>query len=261
MTPQGLLAGRTAFITGAARGIGQAVAKAYVAEGARVAMADIDTAAVASAAAHLDPERTMAVGLDVTDEAATEAVAQKVEARLGTVDIVVANAGILHLQHAVDTPLDTWKRVLDVNLTGAFVTAKVFAGRMIAAAKPGQVIFTSSLFGLRGGRENASYSASKFGMIGLAQSMAAEVAGNGIRVNCVCPGQMQTDMIEQLFQDRAKIQGITVAAARDRLVSRIPTGHLGAMDDLAGTYVWLASPLSGYVTGQSIVVDGGWQVG
>jgi NAD(P)-dependent dehydrogenase (short-subunit alcohol dehydrogenase family) len=151
--------------------------------------------------------------------------------------------------------------VIEVNLTGAFLTAQAFLKPLLAAGRPGQVIFTSSLFGLRGGRENAAYSASKFGMIGLAQSLAAEVASNGIRVNCVCPGQMDTDMIRQLFRDRAALTGATEAEVAGRLTARIPTGALGRMDELAGTYVWLASDLSRYVTGQSITVDGGWQVG
>lgn len=119
-------------------------------------------------------------------------------------------------------------------------------------------VFTSSLFGLRGGRENAAHSASQFGMVGLAQSMAAELAADAILVNCVCPGQMDTDMIRQLFRDRAAIRGVPESEVRGALESRIPAGHLS---QLAGTCVYLASPLCDYVTGQAVTVDGGWQVG
>lgn len=253
-----LLSGRVAVVTGAAGGIGRAVAEAFAGHGARVALIDLPGAALDWAEGR---DAFLSVPLDVTDEAATDRAVTTVTDALGLADIVVPNAGILHLEHTVDIPLDTWRRVIEVNLTGAFVTARAFVRPLLAANRPGQVIFTSSLFGLRGGRENAAYSASKFGMVGLAESLAAEVAGQGIRVNCVCPGQMDTAMIRQLFRDRAQLTGSTEAAVADRLVSRIPAGALGRMDELAGTYVWLASDLSRYVTGQSIVVDGGWQVG
>ena len=98
-------------------------------------------------------------------------------------------------------------------------------------------------------------------MIGVMESMAAELAGDGILVNAVCPGQMDTDMIRQLFRDRAALRGVDAAEVRQSLESRIPVGHLGPLDHLAGTYVYLASRLSRYVTGQAITVDGGWQVG
>ena len=258
----GLLKGKTAIVTGAARGIGLAVTGAYLAQGANVVMADVLADELEAAAAKLQaPDRIMTAVLDVTDEAGTEQLAEAAASRFGSVDIVVPNAGILVLKHAVDIELAEWRRVVDINLTGAFITAKIFGRRLIGQGTGGRIIFTSSLFGLRGGKENAAYSAAKFGMIGLAQSMAAELAGHGILVNSVCPGQMETDMIAKLFADRAALTGTTAAAVRGALEGRIPVGHLGTMDELAGTYVWLASHLSRYVTGQSITVDGGWQVG
>ena len=259
-----LLAGRVAFISGAARGIGLAVARAFLAHGASVAMADVQAEEVARSAAALAEEwgdRTMALALDVTDEPATGHAARAAVERFGKVDVAVPNAGVLLLRHAVDIAVDDWRRVIDVNLTGAFITARVLARQMVAQGDGGRIVFTSSLFGLRGGRENAAYSASKFGMVGLAQSMAAELAPDGILVNCVCPGQMDTDMIRQLFRDRAAIQGISEAEVRSALESRIPAGRLGPLSQLAGTYVYLASSLCDYVTGQAITVDGGWQVG
>ena len=162
---------------------------------------------------------------------------------------------------AVDTAVEDFRRVVDVNLTGAFITAKVLALRLIDQGDGGRIILTSSLFGLRGGRENAAYSASKFGVIGVMQCLAAELAEHGILVNCVCPGQMDTDMLRQLFRDRAVLTGASEEEVRGKLESRIPIGRLGPLHELAGTYVYLASDLCGYVTGQSIVVDGGWKVG
>ena len=259
-----LLAGRVAFVSGAAQGIGLAVARAFLSHGASVAMADVQADALRRAAARLAEEfgeRTLALALDVTDEAATERAAAATVARFGKVDVAVPNAGILLLRHALDIGLNEWRRVIDVNLSGAFVTARVLARHMVGQGAGGRIIFTSSLFGLRGGRENAAYSASKFGVVGLAQSMAAELAPEGILVNCVCPGQMDTDMIRQLFRERGALQGVPEGEVRSDLERRIPVGHLGPLSQLAGTYVYLASSLSDYVTGQAITVDGGWQVG
>jgi NAD(P)-dependent dehydrogenase (short-subunit alcohol dehydrogenase family) len=259
----GLLEGKTAFITGGAQGIGLAVAEAYLKHGAKVIAADIDKRAVAEAhsrLASLAGDRARVVDLDVTNEDATEALADRLF-RDGGVDIVVPNAGILVLKRAVDIDLPTWRRVLDINLTGAFVTATSFARRMVPQGRGGRIILTSSLFGLRGGVENAAYSASKFGMIGLMQCLAAELAADGILVNCVCPGQMDTAMLHSLFDARAVLQGRPAEELKAAFKAKIPLGQLGKLDDLAGAYVYLASDLARYVVGQSLVIDGGWQVG
>jgi NAD(P)-dependent dehydrogenase (short-subunit alcohol dehydrogenase family) len=259
----GLLEGKTAFITGGAQGIGLAVAEAYLKHGAKVIAADIDKRAVAGAQsrlASLAGDRARVVELDVTNEDATEALADCLF-KDGGVDIVVPNAGILVLKRAVDIDLPTWRRVLDINLTGAFVTATSFARRMVPQGRGGRIILTSSLFGLRGGVENAAYSASKFGMIGLMQCLAAELAADGILVNCVCPGQMDTAMLHSLFDARAVLQGKPAEELKAAFKAKIPLGQLGKLDDLAGAYVYLASDLARYVVGQSLVIDGGWQVG
>ena len=260
MAQNGLLEGKVAFITGAAQGIGLAVARAFIAQGAHVMLADIAAEAVSDAAAELG-DCAHSFAFDVTDETSTERAGQATLDAFGRLDIVVPNAGVLLLRHGVDTAVEDFRRVVDVNLTGAFITAKVLARRLIDRDEGGRIILTSSLFGLRGGRENAAYSASKFGVIGVMQCLAAELAEHGILVNCVCPGQMDTDMIRQLFRDRAVLTGASEEEVRGKLESRIPIGRLGPLDELAGTYVYLASDLCGYVTGQSIVVDGGWQVG
>ena len=255
-----LLDDKVAVITGGAQGIGLAVARAFIEHGAKVVVADVQAEAVVKAAKSLGSS-AMALTLDVTDEAATAKAGAAVMDRFGRLDIVVPNAGILLLKHAVETEVAGFRKVIDINLTGAFITSKVLAPLIVGGRRGGRIILTSSLFGLRGGRENAAYSASKFGMVGLMQCLAAELASDGILVNAVCPGQMDTDMIRQLFRDRAMIRGITEAEVRGALEAKIPVGHLGPLDQLAGTYVYLASDLSRYITGQSIVVDGGWQVG
>lgn len=248
-----LLHGKTAMITGAARGIGLAVSRAYAAQGARVILADVDLPTTDAAAKGIDGAR--AVVLDVTDEAATEIAFDRLTADGWTPDVVVPNAGILHLEEMSTLPVDRFRAVVDVNLTGAFLTARAAARRM---TDDGRIILTSSLFGLRGGAQNAAYSASKFGMVGLMQSMAADLAPRGILVNAVAPGQIVTEMMDKLVADRL---AMGLPDPRERLRARIPLGRLGTPEELAGTYVWLASSLSAYVTGQTIAVDGGWQVG
>lgn len=259
-----LLAGRIAVVTGGAGAIGGAIGRSMAAHGADVVIADVDESSASRLAEELAARsgvRTMGVAADVTDADALEAAADRIEAELGTVDIVVANAGLLSAQPAVEMSPDRWRGILDVNLTGAFLTATVFARRLQRARRPGSIIFSSSLFGLRGGRGNAAYSASKFGIIGLMQSLAAELAGDGIRVNAVCPGQIESPMIGELFARRAEATGRTAAEERRTFTERIPAGRLGTPDDVAKAFVYLASDLSEYVTGHPLLVDGGWQVG
>ena len=256
-----LLKGKVAFITGAGQGIGLAVARAYAAHGALVVLADIAADMLERAAATFaDPASVRIIPLDVTDEAQTARALEQTIASFGRVDCVVANAGILTLKHVVDLEPAAWRRVIDVNLTGAFLTARQFGRQLIRQGTGGRIIFTSSLFGLRGGVENGAYSASKFGLIGLMQSLAAELARHDILVNAVCPGQMNTDMMQALFRDRAVLTGRTPEAVEAALLSRIPVGRLGTMQDLTGIYIYLASELCQYCTGQSFTVDGGWQV-
>lgn len=264
MSANNLLMGRIALVTGAVGAIGEAIADRMAAQGADVVIADLDEGQAATTAATIAERhgvRALGVGVDVTNPAGLEAVADRVEAELGVCDVVVANAGILVAKPALEIEAREWNAVISVNLTGAFHTATVFAKRLERANRPGSVIFSSSLFGVRGGRGNAAYSASKFGLIGLAQSMAAELALAGIRVNSVCPGQIQTAMIDDLFRKRAEQNSTTMDYERAEFERRIPMGRLGAVEDVADTFVYLASDLSAYVTGQSIIVDGGWQVG
>lgn len=263
-TPAGLLQGRRALVTGAVGAIGAAIADRMAAHGAEVVVADLDEAASTSVAndiAERHGVRTLGIGADVTDAANLEKAADRVASELGVCDVIVANAGILLAKPALEIEPRQWDAVINVNLTGAFHTATVFARRLVAEGRPGSVVFSSSLFGVRGGRGNAAYSASKFGLIGLAQSMAAELAPEGIRVNSVCPGQIETAMLDDLFATRAEQNGTTFEAERAQFVSRIPAGRLGTAGDVADTFVYLASDLASYVTGQSLIVDGGWQVG
>jgi NAD(P)-dependent dehydrogenase (short-subunit alcohol dehydrogenase family) len=253
-----LLEGRVAFITGGAQGIGRAVAERFAREGARVMIGDIDLDAARAAAEALPGAE--AVQLDVSDPDAVERAEVACRDRLGPADVVVANAGILVLAPALELGLEAWQRSLDVNLTGAFLTCRTFARAMVERGE-GRIIVTSSLYGRRGGRENVAYAATKFGVIGLVESLAAELAAHGVMVNAVCPGQVDTQMMRELFVRRATLQDRSASDVADDLLARIPVGRLAGVEEIADVFVYLASPLSRYVTGQSLVVDGGMQVG
>lgn len=262
-TTDQLLTGKSAVITGGAGVIGAAIAEGMAQRGADVAIADVDgdqASIVAERIALQYGVQAIGIAADVTDLSSLESTADHIETRVGVCDVVVVNAGILILKPAIDITAQEWNTVISVNLTGAFHTAAVFARRLERARRPGSIIFNSSLFGVRGGRGNSAYSASKFGLIGVAQCMAAELAPLGIRVNAVCPGQIETTMIEALFARRAEENDSTPQYERDQFVQKIPMGRLGAASDVADVFVYLASDMSAYVTGQSMVVDGGWQV-
>jgi NAD(P)-dependent dehydrogenase (short-subunit alcohol dehydrogenase family) len=253
-----LLEGSVALITGAGSGIGRAIAERFVGAGARIAAADIDAQA-AEGTAHA--VGGVALSVDVADEASVQAGIDACMEQFGRLDIAVANAGVLHLSPGVDTDLRAWQRVLDVNLTGAFLTARAAARTLVAQGHGGRIILTSSLFGTRGGAENAAYSASKFGVVGLAECLAAELAADAITVNAVCPGQVDTPMMEAFFRDRGALRGVDARVVRDEVVGRIPSGRMATAAEIADVFVFLASPMAGYITGQSIVVDGGITVG
>jgi NAD(P)-dependent dehydrogenase (short-subunit alcohol dehydrogenase family) len=259
-----LLEGEVALVTGAADGIGLAIARRFAAEGACVALADIRAEAAEDAAAALRDEGhdAIALAMDVADEDSTEAAVHACAEQFGGLDIAVANAGIIHLAPALDFELAQFRRVLDVNLVGAFLTCRAAARHMVQAGTAGRLILTSSLFGIRGGRGNAAYSASKFGAIGLAECLAADLAPHNILVNAVCPGQIDTPLLRKTVAEKSALP--VAGGVRDvaqEMLAGIPLGRLGEPDEVSDVFVFLASPLARYVTGQSLVVDGGMTVG
>jgi len=259
-----LLEGDIALVTGAADGIGLAIARRFAAEGASVALADVRAEAAEDAAAALRDEGhdAIALAMDVGDEASTDAAVRACAEQLGGLDIAVANAGIIHLAPALDLELAQFRRVLDVNLVGAFLTCRAAARLMVDAGTAGRLIITSSLFGIRGGRGNAAYSASKFGAIGLAECLAADLAQHDILVNAVCPGQVDTPLLRKTVAEKAALP--SAGGVRDvaqEMVAGIPLGRLGDPDEVSDVFVFLASRLARYVTGQALVVDGGMTVG
>ncbi|NQV96454.1 MAG: SDR family oxidoreductase [Acidimicrobiaceae bacterium] len=263
-TALGLLDGRRIIITGAGRGIGKGVAIACAAQGASIALLDIDSELVQSVVQDLKLQssaRAVSLQVDISSEASVQRAFAECIEELGQIDGVVINAGVLHLEPVESMPLKDWQRVIDINLTGSFLCAREAAKLMQVNDGSSSIVFTSSLFGLRGGKENGAYSASKFGVIGLAQCLAAELGARGIRVNSVCPGQVQTEMIDKLLVDRSSLTGQSVEQIRSELLSHIPSHRMGTIEEIAQTFVFLLSEQSRYITGHSLVVDGGWQVG
>lgn len=245
----GRLTGKSALITGAAAGIGRTVADRFAREGARVIYADRDIAG-AEAAADL-AGNARAVTIDVSDEASVAAAFASLDDEGWTPDVVVANAGVqLFGQDAevADLELDVWRRTIDVNLTGAFLTLK-YAVRGMLRLGGGSIILTGSPTAVRGeGSDFTAYSTSKAGMHGLGRTVAAAYAKRGIRVNTVGPAYTETGLVQAIVDD---------PEARAAIISRIPMGRAGSPEDLEGVMVFLASDDSAFATGAVFPVDGG----
>ena len=244
-----ILKGKTAVISGAAspRGIGFATAKLFVEQGARVAILDIDGPAAIAAAASLG-DGHVGIQCDVTDLAACQnAVAASIKA-LGHVDILINNAGITQPVKIMEIDAKSWDRILDVNLRGILYLSQATIPHM-RQRKSGSIACMSSVSAQRGGGifGGPHYSAAKAGVLGLAKAMARELGPDGIRVNCVTPGLIQTDITG----------GKLTPEMKDDIIKGIPLGRLGEATDVAKIYLFLASDLSSYVTGAVIDVNGG----
>lgn len=242
------LEGKTALVTGAGSGIGRSVAESFAREGARVVFSDRDLAAATSAASAWST--AIAVELDISNEASVVAAFADLDAAGSAPDVVVANAGVQLFGHdakIADLDLEVWKRTIDINLTGTFLTVKHAVRSMLG--RGGSIILTGSPTGLNGeGQDFTAYSSSKAGIHGLARTVAAAYAADGIRVNTVVPGYTETPLVTAISGD---------AEARAAIVSRIPLGRAGTASDVEGIMIYLASDESSFATGALFRVDGG----
>ena len=200
--------------------------------------------------------RIVGIAADVTDEAAMTALYEKAEAERGPIDIVVANAGMAGSAPAAKTTLADWQKTLDVNLTGAFLTVKPAIEGM-ATRKAGRIVFIASTAGLKGYAYVAPYVAAKHGVVGLMRALAAEIAKTGVTVNAVCPGFVETDMLEESVARIVEKTGRTPDEARASLSRTNPQGRLIQPEEVAETVLWLCSSAAGSITGQAISVSGG----
>ena len=256
MAREGLLAGRRALVTGAGVGIGGAIARALARDGARVAVSDINEATAKTLAMQLGGG-AIAHRLDVTDAAETDRVLDAVIAAFGGLDTVAANAGISTMNRVVDLTEAEWDANMAVNAKGVFITNRAVVRRFLAAGTKGVIVNTASLAGKIGAPLLAHYSASKFAVIGFTQALAKEVAGQGIRVNCVCPGFVRTSMQEREIVWEGKLRGLRPEAVRAEYVALTPLARLQEPEDVADIVLFLASDLSRFLTGEAINASGG----
>jgi len=235
---------RVAVVTGAGRGVGRGIAQVLAAEGARVVVADLDAAAAAEVAGELND--ALAVEVDVTDRAAVDAMAAAALDRWGRIDVLAANAGIYPNIPLAELTDDDWDRVLDVNVKGALHAVQACLAPMRERGY-GRIVFTSSITGPHVAVPGlAHYAASKAALLGLARTAAVELAGDGITVNAVLPGNVRTPGFAELSDE--------VVAA---VIRAIPLGRIAEPDEVGWAVRFLASEEAGYITGQTLVVDGG----
>jgi D-sorbitol dehydrogenase (acceptor) len=250
------LAGKTALITGAARGIGLAFAQAYAAEGATVALGDIDLPHAEAAAAAIGPD-AFAVPLDVTKQTSIDAAVAAVEQRAGGLDILVNNAALFDLAPIAEITRESYERVFAVNVAGVLFTLQAAARAMIRQGRGGKIINMASQAGRRGEALVAIYCASKAAVISLTQSAALNLIEHRINVNAIAPGVVDGEHWEGVDALFAKYEGRPRGEKKRLVGEAVPYGRMGRAEDLTGMAVFLASAESDYVVGQTYNVDGG----
>jgi sorbitol-6-phosphate 2-dehydrogenase len=262
-----VLQDRIAIVTGGAQGLGEALCRRLAREGAHVVVADVNREKAVQVAAEIAAQtdrRAIAVKTDVTDEPQVEALVKRTLEEFGRLDILVANAGILIAEAIDEFPADQWRRVLDVDLFGYFLCAK-HAARVMKAQRSGVIIQINSKSGKKGSYKNSAYAASKFGGIGLTQSIALELAEYGVRANAVCPGNLLDSPLwtqgpNSLFKQYARKWGISEEEVRRKYIDQVPLKRGCTYDDVCNVVVFLASDQAGYMTGQAINVTGGQEM-
>ncbi|SHH86259.1 L-iditol 2-dehydrogenase [Marivita hallyeonensis] len=250
------LDGKTALITGAARGIGRAFAEAYIQEGARVAIADIDDSRAATTAAELG-ENALAVHLDVTDQASIEAGVAQTIAHFGQIDILINNAAIFTAAPIVDITREDYQRVFDINVSGTLFTLQAVARHMIDKGIKGRIINMASQAGRRGEPLVAVYCATKAAIISLTQSAGLNLIEHGINVNAISPGVVDGEHWDGVDTFFAKYENKSPGQKKAEVGAAVPFGRMGTAEDLTGMAVFLASDDAEYIVAQTYNVDGG----
>ncbi|MDG5761954.1 glucose 1-dehydrogenase [Natronococcus sp. A-GB1] len=246
------LEGETAIVTGAAQGLGKQMASGLAEMGADVVIADINYANAETTATELDGETDVVpFEVDVTDESSVEGMVEEVTDQLGPIDVLVNNAGIVEQSPAEETELDSWKRVLEVNLDGVFLCAKHVGIQMLERGE-GKIVNIASMsgFDVNVPQKQASYNASKAGVSMLTKSLAVEWADHGVRVNAIAPGYMRTDLVDEVLEENPEME--------ETWLENTPMGRLGRPEELRELVVYLGSDASSYMTGSTVVMDGGY---
>jgi len=258
------LENKIAVVTGGAQGLGEALCHRLAREGADVAVADLNGAGAEKVAVDIvaaTGRRAIGLSVDVTDETQVEALVQRTVEVFGRLDILVSNAGVLIAEAVDQFPAEKWRLVMSVNLFGYFLCAK-HAARVMKAQRSGVILQINSKSGKKGSYKNSAYAASKFGGIGLTQSIALELAEYGVRANAICPGNLLDSplWVDSLYKQYARKWGITEAEVRQRYVDQVPMKRGCTYDDVANVMVFLASDQASYMTGQAINVTGGQEM-
>ncbi len=245
------LAGRVAIVTGSSMGIGEAIAAAYLREGARVVVNSRDQKRADEAAARLAKAggETVALAADVSGRAGVDRLVNEAVTRWGRLDVMVNNAGTSMIAPSVELAEADWRRTIDLNLTGAFLGCQA-AARVMLPKRSGSIVNIGSILGALGLPKRAAYCASKHGLIGLTKVLGTEWGRHGVRVNCINPGYIKTpmDVHDQAVGDYTDAD----------ITRRAPAGRFGSAEEVAAAALWLASDEASYVTGTTLDVDGGW---
>jgi 3-hydroxybutyrate dehydrogenase len=252
------LQNKVAIVTGAASGLGRAIAEKFVSQGARVAIADIKGAAEAAKA--IGPS-ALGIQMDVTDEKQVDGGVAQVIERLGGVDILVSNAGVQIISPLVELALSDWRRMLAIHLDGAFLTTRACLRRMIAQGRGGSIIYMGSVHSKEASPLKAPYVTAKHGLIGLAKLVAKEGAPHRVRANVICPGFVRTPLVEKQIPEQARDLGITEAEViKNVMLKNTVDGEFTTLDDVAELALFFAAFPSNALTGQSVIVSHGWHM-
>jgi 3-hydroxybutyrate dehydrogenase len=252
---------RTAIVTGAASGIGKAIATLYAREGAAVAIADLNKEASDSAARELQASggRAMGVAMDVTRESDVNAGVAAVVAAFGGVDILVSNAGIQIVHPLEEFSYDEWKKLMAIHVDGAFLTTRACLPHMYSSGRGGSVIYMGSVHSKEASLLKGPYVTAKHGLVGLAKVVAKEGAKHGVRSNVICPGFVRTPLVEKQIPEQAKTLGISEdEVIKNVMLKDTVDGEFTTVDDVAEVALFFASFPSNALTGQSLVVSHGW---
>lgn len=252
---------KVAIITGAASGIGRAIAEIYAREGGKVVIADLNQAAADDAAAEIRETggTAMGVAMDVADEAAVEAGVEKAAAAYGSIDILVSNAGIQIVKPLHEFPFAEWRKLLGIHLDGAFLTSRACLRIMYKSGRGGTVIYMGSVHSKEASPLKAPYVTAKHGLIGLCKVVAKEGAEHGVRANVICPGFVRTPLVDKQIPEQAKELGISENdVVKNIMLKETVDGEFTTVQDVAACALFLASFPSNALTGQSIVVSHGW---
>ena len=258
------LAGKTAIVTGGGQGLGQAICLRLAREGCQVVVADINMEGIQDTRGlirEISNQETLGVAADVTREEDVQNLVNTTVEHFGRLDILVSNAGVLVAQPVDEFNAQKWLKVLEVNLFGYFLCAK-HAARVMKGQGEGVIIQINSKSGKKGSYKNSAYAASKFGGIGLTQSIALELAEYGVRANAICPGNLLDSplWVDSLFKQYARTRGMSEADVRQYYMDQVPLGRGCTYEDVCNVLVFLASDQSSYMTGQAINVTGGQEM-